>query len=76
MQTARGEAGRGARSGEKKQPLQKRALKDGQLLKDLAWARLHLRVVDVWLQVANGAERGWLDSYERTLMAFPVPLTM
>lgn len=56
--------------------LQKRALKDGQLLKDLAWARLHLRVVDVWLQVANGAERGWLDSYERTLMAFPVPLTM
>ncbi|MBO6668073.1 TetR/AcrR family transcriptional regulator [Parvibaculum sp.] len=27
MQTARGEAGRGARSGEKKQPLQKRALK-------------------------------------------------
>jgi hypothetical protein len=52
-------------------------MKDGQLLKDLAWARVHLRVIDVWLNHAAGeGERGagWLESYERVLMRFPAPL--
>jgi hypothetical protein len=57
--------------------MQRDAMKDGQLLKDLAWARVHLRVIDVWLNHAAGeGERGagWLESYERVLMRFPAPL--
>jgi hypothetical protein len=57
--------------------MQRNALKDGQLLKDLAWARCHLRVIDVWLNHAAGATEGagdWLQSYERVLMRFPAPL--
>lgn len=51
--------------------LGKRALKDGQLLKDIAWARAHMRVVDVW-QKSAGPERGaWLESYERVLLQMP-----
>jgi hypothetical protein len=59
--------------------LGKAALHEGQLLKDLAWARVHLRVVDVWIQhvaatPATSAEKlCWLDSYAKLLMA---PLTV
>jgi len=57
--------------------LGKAALHEGQLLKDLAWARLHLRVLDVWLSGSNnGNDVSWLDSYARTMMVFPVPITM
>ena len=56
--------------------LGKAAINDGQLLKDIAWARLHLRVIDNWLRSASGAEVGWLDSYAKTMMVFPVPVTM
>ena len=59
--------------------LRRRALQDGALLRDIAWARLHMRVVDVWLATkaaagaAGAARRAWLDSYERVLMRFPTP---
>jgi hypothetical protein len=56
--------------------LGKRALRDGQLLKDLAWARAHLRVADVWLKAHRGdsAKQAWLDSYGKVLVHFPAPL--
>ena len=57
--------------------MQRKALNDGQLLKDLAWARCHLRVIDVWLNHAAGPSElagDWLQSYERVLMRFPAPL--
>ena len=49
------------------------AMSDGPLLRDLAWARAHLRVVDVWLKATAGdpAKRAWLDSYDKILMVFP-----
>ena len=52
-----------------------RALKAGQLLRDIAWARTHLRVIDVWIALSGGdAEKmAWLDSYESVLMRFPTP---
>ena len=58
------------------------AAKDGQLLRELAWARLHLRVLDAWCQNNSEARAeggavvaSWLGSYERVLMCFPVPVT-
>jgi hypothetical protein len=56
--------------------LGKQALKDGQLLKDLAWARAHLRVIDVWLQVnkKDPSKQAWIDSYGKVLVQFPAPL--
>ena len=58
--------------------LGKSAMKDGQLLKDLAWSRTHMRVIAAWLaQPGYGeAEALWLESYGTTMMAFPVPLAM
>ena len=57
--------------------LGKAAINDGQLLKDLAWARVHLRIIDNWLQTASSADEvGWLDSYAKVMMVFPVPITM
>ena len=56
--------------------LQKRAMGDGQLLRDIAWARAHLRVIDVWIKEnRDNAERlQWLDSYSEILLRFPVPV--
>jgi hypothetical protein len=56
--------------------LRKRALGDGELLRDIAWARMHMRVIDVWLQsnAADAPRRAWLSSYEKVLMRFPVPV--
>ena len=58
--------------------LGKAAMKDGQLLKDLAWARTHMRVIAAWrAQPGYGeTEALWLESYGTTCMAFPVPLAM
>ena len=55
--------------------LQRRALKDGLLLRDIAWSRAHLRVIDAWLAATadSPARRAWLDSYERVLVRFPTP---
>jgi hypothetical protein len=55
--------------------LRKRAMGDGELLRDIAWARTHMRVVDVWLQQTEGdpQKRAWLASYEKVLMRFPTP---
>lgn len=53
--------------------LGKKAIGDGQLLKDIAWARAHIRVIDVWMRVP-GAKLEWLESYERVLMVFPMRL--
>ena len=62
--------------------LRKRALKDGALLRDIAWSRAHMKVIDVWLRRGGGdvfgaAERArWLDSYSRVAVRFPVPTQM
>ena len=44
--------------------------------RDVAWARAHMRVIDVFLKVTadQPAKRAWLDSYCKVLMNFPVPL--
>ena len=53
--------------------LGRKALKAGQLLKDIAWARAHMRVIDVWLSTAGSEKVGWLDSYQ-TVLPFPTRL--
>lgn len=50
----------------------KSAIKDGQLLRDLAWARAHLIIVDAW--VKSGKSQAFLDSYEHVCVRFPVPV--
>ena len=56
--------------------LGKRALSEGQLLRDVAWSRTHLRVIDVWRTRAPAGKGNaeWLDSYERIMMRYPSPL--
>ena len=62
--------------------LRKRAMKDGNLLRNIAWGRAHMKVIDVWLKKHAGQDtkstlkRAWLDSYERVAVRFPVPLQM
>ena len=62
--------------------LQKKAMKDGNLLRSIAWSRAHMKVIDVWLKKYAGsdaksaAQRAWLSSYERVAVRFPVPLQM
>jgi len=54
-----------------------KAVDDGQLLKDVAWARMHMRVLDAWLaQDRASCPEAWLESYEKILMQFPVPVVM
>jgi len=50
----------------------KAAIKDGQLLKDLAWTRCHLMVIEQWL--AKGGDAAFLDSYAATMMRYPTPV--
>jgi hypothetical protein len=56
--------------------LQRSAMQDGQLLRDIAWARAHMRVIDTWNTSFGGdAQKSqWLDSYAKIAMRFPVPL--
>jgi len=56
--------------------LQARAMEDGQLLRDIAWARAHMRIIQVWLVASkdDSSKIDWLESYERILMKFPVPM--
>ncbi len=62
--------------------LQKKAMKDGNLLRSIAWSRAHMKVIDVWLKKHSGSDakstalRAWLGSYERVAVRFPVPLQM
>ena len=55
--------------------LGRRALDDGQLLRDLAWARAHLKIIAHWLDRTSNdpPKRAWLDSYARVLLRFPTP---
>jgi acyl-CoA oxidase len=52
-----------------------KALNAGQLLRDIAWARAHMRIIDNWMNYAkNDSEKlSWLNSYESVLMRFPTP---
>ena len=52
------------------------ALKDGQLLKDIAWCRAHLIIMNTVRGLKGGAAppAGWLDSYESVLIKFPMPV--
>ena len=59
--------------------LGKKAIKDGQLLRDIAWSRAHLRVISNWLnqkQDEINAPKNWLKSYAAVAMRFPVPTAM
>lgn len=55
--------------------LGKAALEDGQLLKDIAWARAHMRIISAWLKDGTGPAE-WLESYARVAVRFPTPVTM
>lgn len=63
------------------------AMKDGQLLKDIAWARAHLLIMDAFWSSKTGAtghgtEGGvsekakgdFIASYERLYIKFPTPI--
>ena len=50
------------------------AIKDGQLLRDIAWSRAHLMIIDAWL-AQPGADASWLESYERVMRpGHPTPV--
>jgi acyl-CoA oxidase len=51
------------------------ALKAGQLIRDIAWARTHMRIIDNWLRYTeNDSEKlTWLESYASVMMRFPTP---
>jgi hypothetical protein len=59
--------------------LRQRALGDGQLLRDIAWSRAHLLIIDSFRR--RGGERhgaanvgDMLASYEKVLVRFPTPI--
>lgn len=54
--------------------LREGALKDGQLLKDIAWCRAHLLIIDTWMK--DGQQpREWLEgAYSDVLVKFPMPV--
>jgi len=54
------------------QILGRKALHEGQLLRDIAWSRAHLLIVDAWTKQTRYPQE-WLASYERQFMRFPVP---
>lgn len=59
--------------------LQERAMEDGQLLKDIAWARAHLLIIDSFVRFGArkyGKENiaDMITSYEKILMRFPTPV--
>jgi alkylation response protein AidB-like acyl-CoA dehydrogenase len=60
--------------------LGKKAIKDGQLLRDIAWSRAHLRVISNWLHINSDGNKqqpkSWLTSYGKVAMRFPVPTQM
>jgi acyl-CoA oxidase len=68
--------------------LHKAALQDGQLLRDIAWARAHLLILDCWQSSSSSSSSSpdqhpqrraqvdvqhWMESYETVLMRFPTP---
>ena len=54
--------------------LQKRALDNGQLLRDIAWSRAHMLILENYKRSPEYLGAGWMESYERTLLRFPTPL--
>ena len=53
------------------------ALEDGQLLRDIAWCRAHLIIMNAWRnsdESRNGSHDSWLESYESVLIHFPMPI--
>jgi hypothetical protein len=52
--------------------IREKALNDGQLLKDIAWCRAHLLIIDTW--ITSGKPIEWLESYSDILIRFPVPI--
>lgn len=59
--------------------LQQKAMDEGQLLKDIAWCRAHLLIIDSFRR-HGGKKHGqenvndMIDSYERVLIHFPTPV--
>ena len=53
--------------------LGKKALGEGQLLKDIAWARAHLLILDAWRRQTDFPP-SWVDSYARVMLRFPTPI--
>ena len=67
--------------------LGKAAMKDGQLLRDIAWARAHLLIMDTFWSsktgaaghgtaggVSEAAKGDFIASYERLFIKFPTPM--
>jgi hypothetical protein len=55
--------------------LREKALKDGQLLKNIAWCRAHMLIIDTWLKAGNGHPKEWIeDAYASVLVKFPMPV--
>ena len=58
--------------------LKERAMNDGQLLRDIAWCRAHLMIIDIFLRF-GGTKYGeenigeMIDSYENILVRLPTP---
>ncbi len=52
--------------------LGKSAVEEGQLLRDIAWCRGHLLVLDEALD--SNYDNHWIESYERILVKYPVPM--
>ena len=48
------------------------ALQEGQLLRDIAWARAHLLIIDAWRKQSQQPQ-SFLDAYATVLMKFPTP---
>lgn len=48
-----------------------KAIDEGQLLKDIAWCKAHLLIIDNW--VASGKNLHWIGSYYKVLVKFPMP---
>jgi len=51
----------------------KEALNNGQLLRDIAWSRVHLLVIYEFIKTNHGSIK-FLNSYEKILIKFPTPL--
>lgn len=56
--------------------LREEALNNGQLLKDIAWCRAHLIIMNTVRNLKGDAAppANWLDSYESVLIKFPMPV--
>ncbi len=51
---------------------QKEAQVNGQLVRDIAWGRAHMLILDAWYK-SDVCKAGWDESYAAVLNKFPTP---